>query len=165
MKKLISIILIVLVLMSSVAFAETAAPADAAFEGSWVQFEDGFEIYLPNDWVVVDPTQEMLDAGIFYAVTSPDGARSMNVAWSKEAGAEDANQVKTQLEASYTDVQVLNLNGIDFVTYTDAANDSTGIVALGVNGDMFVFNFNPASDEEFAPIAVTIATSIRNTEA
>jgi hypothetical protein len=170
MKKLLSFILIAMLVFScTAALAETAAtadaPADAAFEGSWVQFEDGFEIYLPNEWLVVDPTDEMLKSGVFYAVTSPDGARNMQVAWSEEAGATDANAVKTQLEATYTEVQVLNLNGIDFVTYVDEANDSTGIVALGTKGDMFVFNFYPASDEAYAPIAVTIATSIRNTAA
>ena len=166
MKKLVSFVLIaMLALTFTAALAESDAPADAAFEGSWVQFEDGFEIYLPNDWVVVDPTDEMIQSGIFYAVTSPDGARNMQVAWSEEAGAADANAVKTQLEGTYTDVQILNINGIDFVTYMDAQNDSTGIVALGANGDMFLFNFYPASDEEFAPIAVTIATSIRNTAA
>ena len=166
MKKFVSFVLIAMLALScTAALAESDAPADAAFEGSWVQFEDGFEIYLPNEWVVVDPTDEMIQSGIFYAVTSPDGARNMQVAWSEEAGAADANAVKAQLEATYTEVEILNINGIDFVTYLDAQNDSTGIVALGANGDMFLFNFYPASDEEFAPIAVTIATSIRNTAA
>lgn len=164
MKKVLSYILVAMLAFScTVALAESDAPTNAAFEGSWVQFEDGFEIYLPSDWLVVDPTDEMLQSGVFYAVTSPDGARSLQVAWSEEAGAEDANAVKAQLEAAYTDVQILNINGIDFVTYEDVQNDSTGIVALGANGDLFVFNFYPASDETFGPIALTIATSIRNT--
>ena len=166
MKKLVSFVLIAMLALScTAALAESDAPADAAFEGSWVQFEDGFEIYLPNEWMVLDLTDEMIQSGVFYAVASPDGARNMQVAWSEDAGAADANAVKTQLEATYTEVQVLNINGIDFVTYVDAQNDSTGIVALGANGDMFVFNFYPASDEAYAPIAVTIATSIRNTAA
>ena len=166
MKKLVTLILIaMLALTSTAALAESDAPANAAFEGTWVQFEDGFEVYLPSDWLVVDVTDEMIQSGVFYAVASPDGARNMQVGWTEDAGAEDADTVKAGLESSYTDVEVLNINGIDFVTYTDAQNDSTGIVALGVNGDMFVFNFYPASDEEFAPIAVTIATSIRNTAA
>ena len=164
MKRVLSYILVALLVFScTAALAESDAPVNAAFEGSWVQFEDGFEIYLPNDWLVVDLTDEMLQSGVFYAVTSPDGARSMQVAWSEEAGAEDANEVKTQLEDTYTDVQILNINGIDFVTYEDVRTDSTGIVALGANGDLFVFNFYPASDEAFGPIALTIATSIRNT--
>ena len=166
MKKLLTLVLIaMLALTSSAALAESDAPANAAFEGTWVQFEDGFEVYLPSDWLVLDVTDEMIQSGVFYAVASPDGARNMQVGWTEEAGAEDANAVKAELETTYTDVEILNINGIDFVTYFDAQNDSTGIVALGVNGDMFVFNFYPASDEEFAPIAVTIATSIRNTAA
>ena len=167
MKKLISGILVaLLVLSATAAFAENAAaPENAAFEGTWVQFEDGFEIYLPSDWIVSDVTDEMKSAGIFYAVASPDGAHSMQVAWSEDAGAATAEEVKTQMEAVYTGVEILNINGIDFVTYDNATDDCTGIIALGQNGDMFLFNFYPASDETFAPIALTIAASIRNTAA
>ncbi len=167
MKKLISGVLIVLlVLTASAAFAEAAAaPENAAFEGTWVQFEDGFEIYLPSDWIVSDVTDELKAAGIFYAVASPDGAHSMQVAWSEDAGAATAEEIKTQLEAVYSGVELLNINGIDFVSYDNTENDCTGIIALGQNGDMFLFNFYPASDESFAPTALTIATSIRNTAA
>ena len=166
MKKLLSIALIaLLVLTATAAFAETAAPANAAFEGTWVQFEDGFEIYLPSDWIVSDVTEDMLNAGIFYAVASPDGAHSMQVAWSEDAGATTAEEIKAQMETEYTGVEILNINGIEFVSYENTADDCTGIIALGQNGDMFLFNFYPNSDEAFAPIAVTIATSIRNTAA
>ena len=163
MKKLLSAILAVLMILGcAAALAESAAaPADAAFEGSWVQFEDGFEIYLPNDWLVVDPTDEMKQAGIFYSVTSPDSARGMQVAWSEATGIASAADLKAQLATVYPTADILTINGVDFVTYEDTANDSTGIVALGATGGMFIFNFTPASDDAYGPIALTIATSIR----
>ena len=144
MKKLLSAVLAALLIFGcAAALAESAAPADAAFEGSWVQFEDGFEIYLPSDWLVVDPTDAMKESGIFYSVTSPDGARSMVVAWADAAGVATAADLKTQMATVYPTADILNFNGVDFVTYEDTANDGTGIVALDGNGGMFIFNFTP----------------------
>ena len=154
-----------MILGCSAALADSTpapAPENAAFEGSWVQFEDGFEIYLPNDWVVVDPTDAMKQAGIFYSVTSPDSARSMQVAWAEATGVSTVDDLKTQLATAYPTATVVTINGVDFVTYEDTANNSTGIVALDGNGGMFIFNFTPASDEAYGPIALTIASSIRN---
>ncbi len=95
MKKIVSYILAAIWFFLRRRAGESDAPADAAFEGSWVQFEDGFEIYLPSDWLVVDPRDEMLESGVFYAVTSPDGARSMQVAWAEEAGASTRTRSKS----------------------------------------------------------------------
>jgi hypothetical protein len=162
LKKLLSAVLAALLIFGCVAaLAESAAPENAAFEGTWVQFEDGFEVYLPSDWLVVDPTDAMKEAGIFYSVTSPDNARNMVVAWADAAGVETAADLKTQMATLYPTAEILTINDVDFVTYEDTANNSTGIVALDANGGMFIFNFTPASDEAFGPIAVTIASSIR----
>ncbi len=166
MKKLMSLLLALVLSFGCIAaMAEAEAPANAAFEGTWVQFEDGFEVYLPSDWLVLEVTQDMIDSGIFYAVSSPDGARSMQVAWAESVDAATAEDVKAQLEGAYQGVEILNFNGVDFVSYDDTANDCAGIAALDPNGGMFLFNFYPASDEAFGPVAVTIATSIRNTAA
>jgi len=162
LKKLLSAVLAALLIFGcAAALAESTAPENAAFEGSWVQFEDGFEIYLPSDWLVLDPTDAMKEAGIFYSVTSPDSARSMQVAWADAAGITSAADLKTAMAITYPTADILTINSVDFVTYEDTDNDSTGIVALDANGGMFIFNFTPASDEEFGPIAVTIASSIR----
>lgn len=164
MKRIMSLLLVLALSFGCIAaMAEAEAPQNAAFEGTWVQFEDGFEVYLPSDWLVLDVTQEMADAGIFYAVSSPDGARSMQVAWAESVDAATAEDVKAQLETTYSGVEILNINGVDFVSYDDLDSDCAGIAALDPNGGMFLFNFYPASDEELAPMAATIASSIRNT--
>ena len=48
MKKLLAVTLCLLlaVLVTAVAAAEAV---EGLFDGTWVQFEDGFEIYLPSD--------------------------------------------------------------------------------------------------------------------
>lgn len=164
MKKLLSAVLVALLIFGcAAALAESAPPEGAAFEGTWIQFEDGFEIYLPSDWLVMDPTEEMKTAGIFYSVSSPDSTRNMSVAWAEATGITAIGDLQAQLVTVYPTAAILTINDVDFVTYEDSTNDSTGIVALDGNGGMFIFNFAPASDEAFGPIALTIAGSIRNT--
>ena len=48
MKKFLALILCLMMACMSIAVAEETAIEDQ-YDGSWVQFEDGFEIYLPND--------------------------------------------------------------------------------------------------------------------
>lgn len=38
----------------------------ADYEGTWVQFEDGFQIYLPSEWVWYYPTEEQEEEGVLY---------------------------------------------------------------------------------------------------
>ena len=50
MKKLLALVLCLMMACTlSAAVAEDAAREDL-FEGAWVQFEDGFEFYLPAGW-------------------------------------------------------------------------------------------------------------------
>ena len=64
MKKVLAILLCLLMALSmSCAFAETATTAaEMLYEGVWVQFEDGFEFYIPANWVQFECTEEMLEA-------------------------------------------------------------------------------------------------------
>ncbi|MGN0997421.1 MAG: hypothetical protein ACI4PG_10985, partial [Candidatus Ventricola sp.] len=65
MKKLLALVLcLMMACMLSAAVAESAAMEDL-FDGAWVQFEDGFELYLPADWAVFETTEEMNAQGIF----------------------------------------------------------------------------------------------------
>lgn len=160
MKKVLALVLSLMLLAVGVsAFAE-----EAPYEGTWVQFEDGFEIYLPSEWLQLEVTEDMLANGVFYAASSEDGAHNLVLGWA-ETQATTVDELLPALQSSYTGVEKLTINDIDFASYTDEANDSTGIVALDAEGGMFIFNFTPASDDTFAPIAIAIASSIRNIQA
>ena len=53
MKKILALVLCLMMALSlTSALAEAPLTlAEQSYEGVWVQFEDGFEIYLPAEWV------------------------------------------------------------------------------------------------------------------
>ena len=52
------------------------APAESSVNGIWVQLQEGMEIFLPDNWNVLEITDEMKARGIYFAVASPDGSRT-----------------------------------------------------------------------------------------
>lgn len=160
MKKILALMLVLLTVMMS-----GAAVAEAPFDGVWVQFEDGFEILLPAEWLELEATEEMIESGIFYAVCSPDGANTVQISWSALEAEMTAQELQAALATEYPDAEVLAFNGIEFIGFSDEENDIFGMAALdSVDLGMYIFWFTPNSDEAFADTAVAIATSIRNIE-
>lgn len=150
-------VLVLALMLCSVASAE-----EMPFEGTWVQFEDGFQVSLPSDWLQIETTDEMLENGIFYVAASPDGARTVQIAWA-ETQVTTIEDLQAALVTVYPDAAAIEINGVGFVACEDTANDVAILVALDAEGSgMYMFNFTPASDEEFAPIAQAIASSISN---
>lgn len=163
MKKFFALMLVLLtVLMAGTAMADLA---NAPFEGVWVQFEDGFEILLPADWLELELQEEWIAGGIFYAACSPDGANTVQLAWTALETEMTAQQIQADLATVYPDASVMEINGIEFIGMTDVENDMFCMSALdGAEPGLYMFWFTPNSDAAFVDTAVAIATSIRNIE-
>ena len=162
MKRFLALVLAMMMLCVGVAVAEeTVYP----YEGAWVTFEDGFAVYLPADWVEVEVQDEWLEAGIFYVAASPDGARTVQIAWA-ETEVTTYEELQAAMATVYPDATIVqNEAGIQFVTYENAENDVATLIALdATKNGMYLFNFTPASDEDFAAIALAIAGSLTNVE-
>jgi len=176
MKRVLAILTTLMVLLCAAAYAETAdtAAADASipqivfdetaapYDGAWLTFDDdGFMLYLPNDWVDVDVTDEMLNAGTYYAATSADGAFAMTVSYTEEADMVSNADLAAQLTAvGYENVTQLVINGISAVGYDIGAQDVSGMAVLDGAGGMYVFSFTPASNETYAAVGQTIISSL-----
>lgn len=162
MKKLLALVLCLMMMaFAGAAMAESAA--EQAFDGTWVQFEDGFELYLPSEWLEIETTDEMLEAGIFYAVCSPDGAYTCQLAWSGLDDEMTLEEVQAELATIYPDAEIIATENVEMVFYTDTENDVMGCAALdAAEPGLYQFYFTPASDEDFTLLAAYIATSIRN---
>ena len=163
MKKFFALMLtLLMVLMAGSAMADLA---EAPFEGVWVQFEDGFEILLPADWLEIELLEEWIAGGIFYAACSPDGANTVQLAWMPLETEMTAQQVQADQATVYPDAEVMQINGIEFIGLTDVENVMFCMAALdGAEPGLYMFWFTPDSDEAFVDTAVAIAASIRNIE-
>ena len=162
MKKFLALILCLMMACVSIAVAEETAIEDL-YDGSWVQFEDGFEIYLPNDWYSFECTEEMNAQGIFYVAGTEDMSYSCTLAWQPLEAECTLEELQPTMAAKYPDAEVVEVNGVGLIAYTDAENNLLNCVAMdAAEPGFYLFAFSPADDEEFQNLAGLIAASIRN---
>lgn len=162
MKKVLALILCLLMVCTmSAALAEPSV--EGLYDGSWVQFEDGFEIYLPNDWCSFECTEEMNAQGIFYVAGTEDMSYSCTLAWKALDAELSIEELQAQMVQTYPDAEVVEVNGVGLITYVDSANNLLNCIALdAAEPGFYLFAFSPADDADFQMVAAAIASSIRN---
>lgn len=162
MKKLTSVILCLLLVVTMTAIA-SAEGVESLFEGTWVQFEDGFELYLPSDWYEYECTEEMNAQGIFYMAGTQDMAYSCTLAWQALEKDCTVEEFHAEMVTAYPDAEIVTVNGVALIVYADLENNLLNCIALDANEPGFyMFAFSPADDEDFKNLAAAIAASIRN---
>ena len=162
MKKFLALILCLMMACVSIAVAEETAIEDQ-YDGSWVQFEDGFEIYLPNDWYSFECTEEMNAQGIFYVAGTEDMSYSCTLAWKALESEISIEDLQAQMVQTYPDAEVVEVNGVALIAYVDSANNLLNCVAMdAAEPGFYLFAFSPADDADFQMVAAAIASSIRN---
>ena len=170
MKKMLAMLLAVLTLcFGAAAMAESVEVTDieGSFDGVWVQFEDaGFQIYVPSEWIDVDVPDDAAESGFFFIAQSEDGTKQMSIMYSDLDGAAYTHEdMKAELEASYPGATDVTINDIQAVACYDSENDIYALAALDSEGTgMFVFYFQPASDDEMTQIADVIVASLSTIE-
>lgn len=165
MKKVIAGLVVLMLVLSVAAFAEETQQAytvEITFDGSYIPFEeDGFQIYLPNEWNILEITPEWEEQGIYFSAGAEDGSQVVMLSAMSAEGYEIADLAQ-ELEGSYTGVSIITINDIDFVTYDIDASNASGMIALNENGYAYNFVFAPADNEEFMNLALQIMASIQN---
>lgn len=162
MKKFLALVLCLMMACASVAVAEEIAIEDL-YDGSWVQFEDGFEIYLPSDWCSFECTPEMNEKGIFYMAGTEDLSYTCTLAWKALDAEISIEDLQAQMVQTYPDAEVVEVNGVGLIAYVDSANNLLNCVAMdAAEPGFYLFAFSPADDADFQMVASAIASSIRN---
>lgn len=164
MKKLLALLLcLIMGLSMSAAVAEEVSTIEMVFDGVWVQFEDGFEFYLPAEWVEYELTEEQNAQGIFYAAGSADGTDLATVSWQPLEKETTIEEAQTILAGVYADAKLVQVNDVGLVAYSDTVNNILNCVAMdATEPGMYIFSFYPGDDEAFQNLAALIASSIRN---
>lgn len=169
MKKLIALALALVLCLGCVsAFAEALeVDVENAFDGVWVQFADfGFQIYLPSDWIEWELTEDELAEGMFYSAVSEEGyGVDLYYGDASAAAGVDHATFAAGVAETYPDAELITINGIDFVEYTDQEIGTCNLYAFGADDDGYIFEFYPYDDADFlAGYALPIAASISNLE-
>ncbi|MDO4344528.1 MAG: hypothetical protein Q4C50_06955 [Eubacteriales bacterium] len=120
----------------------------AGYEGTWVTMEDGFEVYLPSAWNVVEVSDDERKDGIAYIAASEDTSliyTVMTMALGEEYTAEEIqtelaknNMTMTEflkeqlISHGYICEAEVNINGIPSIIYTQ--DDYCGTVFMDQSG-------------------------------
>lgn len=102
----------------------------AGYAGEWVEFEDGFRLYLPAGWAYRELDEAQRQAGLFYRADNGGGdAAASDIAMGVAVGFVEVGDLMTlddlaaDLEAAgATSLRRLALNGIPAVTYVGAGD-------------------------------------------
>ena len=116
----------------------------ADYEGVWVPFEDGFRLYLPKTWNVLELTDEQKQDGVLYAAGDVSGTSEnppyISVTWTYADNYGSLDAVIAELEGSdyVVDGRVM-INGIEAVTYTSETDDVSGVMFFQPLGEPWLF--------------------------
>lgn len=164
MKKFLALLLCLMMALSlGAASAETTQhAAEVLYEGSWVRFEDGFEIYLPSEWYEFECTEEMNAQGIFYMAGTEDLSYSCTLGWTALEADCTIEELHAEIVKTHPEAKVMDVSGVGLIFYADAENGLLNYIALdATEPGAYLFAFSPANDEVFLVQSAIIASTIR----
>jgi len=164
MRKLFLLVAAAAVLLCTCTAYAQQATEPPAFEGIWVEFEDGFGLLLPDNWDILGISHDESEMGVFYSAANPEMTQGMRIAW-QDLAVEAPIGVDALLarimSQGYADAIAYRHNDLDFVLYVDTTLDISVVSMLDAEGTgAYFFMFYPASDAAFADTATSIARSI-----
>ena len=136
---------------------------EQAYEGSWLSFEAGFDLYVPSDWDVVELKDEDKEQGIVFAAKAADDSGINMVVMANEVGTDydDDKLVAEFTDAGYTEIEKDSINtikGVSFETET-----TYGFAFLDGQGYMYNVQVGPKGDDT-VPIAQNLLISLSLSE-
>lgn len=166
MKKLLALLLTL-----TMCFAATAALAEGlqtaeitvdALEGKEMYFESlGLTLTIPEVLAQTDVTEENAAQGVFDCYALADASAYIMLG-ANQMTTEDAVQqliATLQADATYSDIGILTINGIAWLTYS---NTSANMVYFTTNvGDILLTCYaSPANDEGFTSVVLSTLGSL-----
>lgn len=134
-----------------------------AYEGSWLSFEAGFDLYVPSDWDVVELKDEDKEQGIVFSAKAADDSGINMVVMANEVGTDydDDKLVAEFTDAGYTEIEKDSINTIKGVSFE--TESTYGFAFLDGQGYMYNIQVAPKGDDT-VPIAQTLLISLSLSE-
>ena len=182
MKKLIAILCIAAMLFSfsACAFAEAATKEyvtfsaenvdESLYDGHWVELSELIDMYLPTDWIGADITEDDVADGLYCLIANPDMSAYVSLVIADadtvaEWGVTNMDELAALfVESGYEDAEVIIINDITTVVYTDTDNDTCDIMISLDDGSIADISLYPNSDETMTDSFVNMLYSIKAAE-
>ena len=142
----------------------TFSQEKAYFNGTWVPFEDGFQLYLPSTWQTYELTDEQINQGVLYVAGDTSGnntAPAVSVAWANSDGAETIEDLESLLsQAGYQVDGIASINGIPCVTYRVKESDCCAIMFFHPSNKQYILCVTGTPYSANVDTICTILTSL-----
>ena len=138
---------------------DVAAQVDK--DGKLVKIADtGLAMWVPSVMVEGELTEEDVNNGSICYLAPVDDSASVNIfTWGENMDL--VGLVKYYAGNGVDDAEIVVINGIKAVMAGDEENDCMVIDYPMEDGSVLEFSFCPASDEDFAQVALLMASSIQ----
>ena len=125
--------------MGSITFSQE----NVSFAGTWVPFEDGFKLYLPNDWDVYELSDEQTKQGVLFAAGDTSGVQNppgISVVWAYSDGAQSLEELAADLtKGGYQVDDLVSINGIPCISYRVEESDYSAIMFFHPTNKQYLF--------------------------
>ena len=125
--------------MGSITFSQE----NVSFAGTWVPFEDGFKLYLPNDWDVYELSDEQTQQGVLFAAGDTFGVQNpprISVVWVYSDGAQSLEELAADLtQGGYQVDDLVSINGIPCISYRLEESDCSAIMFFHPTNKQYLF--------------------------
>ena len=125
--------------MGSITFSQE----NVSFAGTWVPFEDGFKLYLPNDWDVYELSDEQTKQGVLFAAGDTSGVQNppgISVVWAYSDGAQSLEELAADLtKGGYQVDDLVSINDIPCVSYRVEDGDCCAIMFFHPTNPQYIF--------------------------
>ena len=117
--------------------------SNAVFAGTWLEFEDGFRLYLPSQWQEFTVTDEQRQQGLLYVAGDGSGSENapyLSVCWTSSDGYTTLEEIAAELTSGgYSVDDLVTINDIDCVAYTSVADNVSGVMFFHPFSSDYVF--------------------------
>lgn len=158
MKKMIAVLLAALLLPFVLVGAEGSPglppPLGVDYLGTWTEVDLGFQLYLPNEWVL------FVDEADFTA----GNEQATRYFWveAHDSGGYSLDDVALEFSQLYEDAQIVIGEAAAFVTFRAPKTDIFCGVTLSPDElQLFFFKFVPLKDADFVLLAGQILSTYR----
>ena len=146
--------------MGSITFSQE----NVSFAGTWVPFEDGFKLYLPNDWDVYELSDEQTKQGVLFAAGDTSGVQNppgISVVWAYSDGAQSLEELAADLtKGGYQVDDLVSINGIPCISYRVEESDYSAIMFFHPTNKQYLFCVTGAGYASNTDMICHILTSL-----
>ena len=132
------------------------------YEGVWLSFDPGFDLYLPSDWYELPVSAEDEAQGAIYQCGPDQKGESGCLYFQQNQRYNQSLETFEEAFADYgcTDFSYASANGIRFLEYENPQMDTRGLTFIMPDGMLYSLLLSPSSDEEFSRIWENVKRSL-----